>query len=144
MPTSRGQAAMPVPQQGRGDDAGPEAEVGAGLHDVLGLDGADERVPAVPARPVRLGGADPVERIARHPPGHLGAQVLVLVEFLGPRPDLADIGSGDGRYEPAQLIAVELVEVVREVMGLAVAYQPAERPPDQTGVVAHHIASPQR
>jgi hypothetical protein len=46
--------AMLIAEQSCGNDAGPQAEVCAGLDDMIGLQGTHEGIPSQPARPVRL------------------------------------------------------------------------------------------
>ena len=140
----RGQVAVPVAQQGGGDDAGAEAQMGAGLHHVLRLGRADQGVPAGPAAPVRFGSGDAPERIGRQPPGQLASEVLVLVQFLHPGPDLLDLGPGDRGHEPAELIQVAVLQVVGVVVSLAVVHQPVDRPSDDASVVTRHGHGPQR
>ncbi len=59
----RREAAVSVPEQGGGNDAGPKTKVSACLDDVIRLCGTDNRVPPGPSRPVRLRRADPPEGI---------------------------------------------------------------------------------
>src|SRR5262249_46470283 len=122
----RRETAMPVPEQGGGDDAGAEAEVGARLDDLIRLRGTDNRAPPEPPRPVRLRRADSPARVGRQPPRQLVKELAVVFQLLHPRPYLPDPGPGDRGHEPAELVPVERVQVVGVVRGLAAMHKPTE------------------
>src|SRR5262249_37446056 len=140
----RGEAAVPVPKQGGGNDTGSKAKVSSCLDDMIWLYGANQRIPSQPSRPVRFLRTDSATRIGRQTSCQLVGKVVVFLQFFRPRPYLPDLRAGDSRNEPAELVPVERVQVIGKVGGLAVVHQPIDRSFNEMGVVTCHDHSAQR
>src|SRR5579859_59494 len=136
---------MPISKQCCGNGTRSKTKLSPCLNDMIRLRGTYKRIPSEPSRPMWLLRANPPARIGREPPRQMVEEVIMVFQFLHPGAHLSDLRSGDSRNEPAELVTVERVQVVRdEVSGFATAYQPFDRLPDNMRIVTCHDHGAQR